>query len=356
MSSLPPTRLSALALFAVLVAGAGLRAQSNPPLPSSELKPNPISALRAFEPAANQPYELGAGDEISIDFGGRPDLNVKRIIGPDGRITLPLAGAIAITDQTREQAAATIVAALTPFYNHLTATVGVDRYTSNRVLLLGAINRPGIVTFEQPPTLLEVLTRGGGLSEGEQAGGNYGSGGGGGGAGFSNGNVAHSNITLPDRLAIYRGQGQGQQQVMWVDLKGLLDSGSPLADLRLKRNDIVYIPSPRERYISILGQIQHPGALILDSNTTLAKLIAEAGGLTLQAGNYPDIRIVQPATGATRIINFKQVLNPGPLDLTLHSGDVIYVPESGFNKFTYSVERLSPLVTSFTAAALFTNN
>lgn len=300
---------------------------------SPELKQNPLLSLRSFEPSANEAYQLGRGDEISLDFNGRPELSGKKIIGPDGRITLPLAGSIELAGKTREDAAQLISTALTPFYSNITLTVGVDRYTSNRVLLLGAVEHPGIITFDQTPTLLEVITRGG-VSSGS---GNSGS-----------GNLAHSTV-VPVRCAIYR----GSDKVMWVDLKGLLDSGSSLADLRLRRDDVIYVPSPTESFVSVLGQVQHPGALLLESSTTLPKLLAEAGGLTELAGHSPDIQIIQPSTGTTRVIPFKALLQPGKIDLTLKSGDVVYIPESGFNRSTYVLQRLSPLVTMFTAAAFF---
>jgi polysaccharide biosynthesis/export protein len=140
--------------------------------------------------------------------------------------------------------------------------------------------------------------------------------------------------------------------VMWVDLKRLVDSGNALADLRLKRGDIVFVPSPAERYVSVLGQVNHPGALQLDNSTTLQKLLAEAGGVTLLAGQNPNIEIVSPSTGKTRVIPFNKLLQPGSLDLSLASGDIVFVSESGFNKFTYALERLSPLVSIFTTAAL----
>jgi polysaccharide export outer membrane protein len=40
------------------------------------------------------------------------------------------------------------------------------------------------------------------------------------------------------------------------------------------------------------------------------------------------------------------------MDLTLHSGDIVYVPKSGFNNVAYVFDKLSPLVSMFTAAAL----
>src|ERR1700727_1541883 len=69
----------------------------NPNAPGSAT-PDPSLTVRAekaiadSEPAANEEYTLGAGDEINLDFPGRTELTGKHTIGPDGRITLPLAG------------------------------------------------------------------------------------------------------------------------------------------------------------------------------------------------------------------------------------------------------------------------
>ena len=317
------------------------KAQQQTDGPAIELKPNLLTALRAFEAPANEDYTLGRGDEIAIDFAGHPDMTVKKIVGPDGRITLPPGGSIEVSDKTREQAAEVIAASLSPYYTRLSVTVGVDKYTSNHVLLLGAVERPGVVTFDAPPTLLEVLTIGGGIAKNTEMSTIMGP------TGATQ--PVKMASAVPERVAIYR----GQEQVLWVDVKGLVDSGSALADLRLRRGDVVYVPSAAERYVSVLGQVNHPGALQLDRNTTLAKLLAEAGGLTALAGKNPAIEVVSTATGKSRAIPFKALLQPGTLDLTLNSGDVVYVTESGFNQASYVLEKLSPLISLFTTAALF---
>ena len=52
----------------------------------------------------------------------------------------------------------------------MTSTVEVTKYGSNHILLLGAIEKPGVITFDQPPTLLEAITRGGAvLNSGQEA-------------------------------------------------------------------------------------------------------------------------------------------------------------------------------------------
>jgi len=117
-------------LLVVLFAGlcVGARAQSPPqaemppqgyaqqpqdPQPQNpQLQPNPLEALRNLEPPINEEYRLGRGDEITVDFAGRPDLQAKLVVGPDGRITLPLAGDILLDGLTRTEATKAIAAAL----------------------------------------------------------------------------------------------------------------------------------------------------------------------------------------------------------------------------------------------------
>ena len=84
------------------------------------------------------------------------------------------------------------------------------------------------------------------------------------------------------------------------DLKTLIDSGNALADLRLRRDDVIYVPTGSERFVSVLGEVQHPGAIPLTSTSTLASVLAEAGGFAAPAGNKPHIQIVDPATGTSQ--------------------------------------------------------
>ena len=306
---------------------------------SPESKPNSFAALQAYEEPANQEYTLGRGDEISIDFAGYPELSCKRIVGPDGRISIAPVGSILVAEKTREGAAAVISSAMSLYYSHPSVIVGVDHYTSNRVLVLGAVEHPGIVVFDRPPTLLEVVTQAGGFIA------NHGS-----SAGVLQASTPLNSIAaIPDRCAVYR----GTDQVLWVDLRSMLDRGSSMVAIRLRRDDVVYVPAPKERYVSVLGQVQHPGAIRLEDDTTLAKLLAEAGGLTVQAGKSPNLQIIQPSTGKTRVVPFRALLQPGLLDLALKSGDILYVPESGFNQASYLLQQISPLLSVFTAAVLF---
>ena len=129
-------------------------------------KENAISTaeiIRRFEGPRVDSYTLGEGDEITIEVWNHPELSGKHVIGPDGKITVPVAGVLPVAKLSREDAQISIAKALEKFYADLSVTVRVDRYTSFRVFILGRVSSPGALQFETQPTLLDVVTRAGGL-------------------------------------------------------------------------------------------------------------------------------------------------------------------------------------------------
>ncbi len=286
-----------------------------------ELKQNPMTQLRAFEPSASEEYQLGGGDEITLEFPGRPELSGKHTVGPDGRITLPMAGAIQVGGLSREQAGKAIEQAMDKYYTSVTCIVGVDKYGSNRVLVTGYVEHPGILYFDQTPTLLEAITRAGLIRPPVGAGRTI-------------------DNPIPERVAIYR----GSDEAMWVDVQSLLAKGSSMADMRLRRNDTVFVPNDQDRFVSVLGEVMHPGAIQLTHNSTLPSTLAEAGGITEKAGGNPEILIIDPTTGSKRPIRYKELLSPtGALEVSLKPGEVIYVPRGGLAKTGYVLQQLGPL-------------
>jgi polysaccharide export outer membrane protein len=301
---------------------------------SPQLKVSPMKTLQNFEPAENEEYALGPGDEISLDFPGRPELGGKKIVGPDGRITLSLVGALNVADKNRNEVAKLVVETLSPYYKDLTVTVNIDKYGSNRIVIIGSVQHPGVLYFDNTPTLLDVIARGGLLANAATGGG-------------PNSPAGAVRDGIPERCAIYR----GNDQVVWIDLKQLLQTGNSMADLRLRRNDIVFVPAQQEVFVSVLGSVMHAGAIALTPDSTLASVLAEAGGLA--EGAAANIQVIQPSTGKTVTIPFKSLLTlKGTDEVKLHAGDVVFVPQSGFFKSTYVIQRLSPIATMGAIAAV----
>jgi protein involved in polysaccharide export with SLBB domain len=151
-----------------------------------------------------------------------------------------------VKDKAREQAAQVIATATRPFYLRLSMTVGVDKYTSNLILLLGAVEHPGPVTFDAPPTLLEVLTMVSVPSPSEQYVSVLGQ------VNHPGAMMLETNTTLSKLLAqaggltqlVGRDQGiqvifQAIEQSRTIRFKQLLTTAS--MDLTLKSRDVVYV-------------------------------------------------------------------------------------------------------------------
>jgi polysaccharide export outer membrane protein len=125
-----------------------------------------------------------------------------------------------------------------------------------------------------------------------------------------------------------------------------------MADMRLRRNDIVFVPAQQEVFVSVLGAVMHPGAVPLTPESTMASVLAQAGGLG-EGAKASNIQVIQPSSGKTVTVSFKSLLTvKGTDEVRLHAGDVIYVPTSAFYKTTYVIQRISPIATMGLAAAV----
>lgn len=292
-------------------------------LPNKERKLSPLEALKEFEAPFVDSYVLGEADEISIEVWGRPELTGKHVIGPDGQITLPVAGPLRLSGLDREAALDAIVGRLSNYYLEPVVTLRVDRYASNRVFILGRVAQPGALYFETQPTLLEAITRAGSLPVGT-------------------GSAAKTQLT---RCAIFR----GRDRVAWVDLKALLASGDMEYNLRLARNDVVYIPDTDDQLVHVLGEVQRPGAYPLTSTMTFLDAFSQAGGLTKDAA-ADQVYLLRTSTGKKQLVPLRQLLQADePRNVSLEEGDVIYVPKRNLARVGYAMEKLNP----FTSFLLF---
>ncbi len=132
---------------------------------------------------------------------------------------------------------------------------------------------------------------------------------------------------------------------MWVDLRELLSRGDLALNIRLARNDLVYLPDADDQLIYVLGEVQHPGAFRLTADMSFMDAFSLAGGLS-EDGNSSHIALIRPSSGARRDIALKEIVAGNrELNASLQEGDIIYVPRRGFAKFGYLMQKISPLST-----------
>jgi polysaccharide biosynthesis/export protein len=277
----------------------------------------PEEIVRRFEAPEMTSYTLGNGDEISVDVWNHPELSGKHVVGPDGKITVPIAGVIKVSDLTREQAQKAIADSLVPYYADLSVTMRVDHYTSYRIYILGRAGIPGILQFDTQPTLLDAVTRA---------------------ATLPGATVGPDRVGL-GRCAILR----GRDQIIWVDLRELFSQGNLALNIRLARNDMVYLPESGDGLVYVLGEVKRPGAFRLTPTMSFLDAFSQAGGSTEDASENK-IEVIRTVSGVQREIRLKDLLSgPEHLNFALQEGDILYVPRRTMAKFGYVLEKTSPL-------------
>jgi polysaccharide export outer membrane protein len=271
------------------------------------------AALAELDADADPIYMLGAGDHVSIQVSGRPEMSARHVMGPDGRISMPLVGTLRLSEQTREEAAVTVQTALQRYFSQPAVTLSVEQYSANRVTVLGRVQNPGVINFDKVPTILEVLARAGALP------------------------VIDKQATLT-RCAIFR----GRDKVVWIDLKHLLARSDPAYNIRLKPNDIVYIPDSGDTSVYVMGAVHRPGAYRLTPDMSLLDALAQAGGPNEDAGEQ-EIAVYRPNKQALERTPLKSLLTADKrVNFALEEGDIVFVPKSGIAEVGYVLRQLLP--------------
>jgi len=88
-----------------------------------------------------------------------------------------------------------------------------------------------------------------------------------------------------ERAVMHREKEDLTLEMISVDLQGIMDGR--VADLALKKNDVLFVPSKTEltgeQTLRINGEVNYPGVYQYAENTTIQDLIIQAGGLTRAA-------------------------------------------------------------------------
>lgn len=278
--------------------------------------------LAALEAPGDPVFRLGSGDVLSLQVWGRPELSGRHTVGPDGVITVPVVGPVKVAPFTRDEAAGTVRARLERFYTDPSVQFSVEQYVSNRITVLGRVQNPGLLSFDHPPTLLEVLAKAGSLP------------------------VIDKQATLT-RCAIFR----GRDKVVWVDLKRLLNGGQAHLNLRMQPGDLVYIPDSADTMVYVLGAVHRPGAYRLTPDMSVMDALATAGGPNDDA-QPQQIGVYRPARQAVERIALQSLMDARPrVNFALEEGDVIFVPKSGIAEFGYFMRQIAPGLSLLTIGA-----
>ncbi len=285
------------------------------------------SELKRFSDSVPEEYFVGPGDIMNIQVRERPEISVKEAtVSPDGMIAVPQAGILNVRGMTTAEVTTLVVEKLSTYYEKPDVTVMVQEYNNNKVFVLGRVEKPGLVKFGGTGTLLEALAMSGGLPT-----------------------VAEE--AFLSRAMIFR----GEDMVVWVNLRELLQNGNVAMNPKLKNNDIVFIPESDDELVYVMGEVKSPGAVRLKTELSVLDAVMASGGPTRDAKASKTYLIrFKNGRGHVQPVDMDRFAKVGDLrqDYLLEDGDIIYVSSRTLADINYVITKLSPSVSYLNLAAL----
>ena len=293
-------RCVAISLLAIAVAGS---------VSAQQAVPDRVGAgATSFSEDSNLPVEkIGPYDLIGITVYDAPELTRTVQVNADGDIRLPMVQqhikAAGLDPAELEKAISTVLIQQNVLVDPI-VTVSVVEYRSRPITVAGAVRNP--VTFQATGTvtLLEAITRAGGLSE--NAGSEI--------------LVSHppsktdvKSITLTER----------------IPARALLSADDPASNEKLEGGDTIRVPEAGRFFV--VGNVKHPGMFTITdgSESSVLKALAFSDGLDTYTGRIAYIYRIDGSGRKNEIpIEVKKILARKSPDVPLYANDMLYIPNS----------------------------
>ena len=160
-------------------------------------------------------YKLAPPDVIRITSKRVRELNGHvETIRPDGRITLPLIGAVMVAGKTPEQASIEVENLARDFYEDADISIRVDIFRSKKIFVFGEVTVVGAYPYDGTNTVLKTLAT-----------------------------AQPTRLADPANIQVMRPNRDGQMvKRMTIDLDKMVQAGDTALDAVLEEGDIIYVP------------------------------------------------------------------------------------------------------------------
>jgi polysaccharide export outer membrane protein len=247
-------------------------------------------------------YRVGPRDVLEVIVVGESDLTGKYMVRADGSFEFPLIGTVKVAGLTAAEIETRLRDRLADGYlRNPQVSARVLDFESQRIFVAGDVAKPGDVPLTGSLTLLEALTKAGGVTttagpevlvlrrSGQPAG-------------------------TPAGGPVLSGQA-GVEEVAHVPLAAL-QSGRAAENVALRAGDTVFVP--RAGVIYVTGEVRSRGPLPYQRGMTVMEAINAAGGETSE-GNRKGATIERIVDGKTQKLK-------AALTDPLQAGDTVNVP------------------------------
>lgn len=126
--------------------------------PAGEYTAVPAPVASPAPAAAPVDYRINPLDELRIDVFGEPELSFKELpVNVNGTIVMPMIGVVEAQGKTTRELADRIAAALDHYLRRPQVAVNITQFTSQKVTVEGAVNKPGMFQSAGRVTLLDAV-------------------------------------------------------------------------------------------------------------------------------------------------------------------------------------------------------
>src|ERR1039457_3731232 len=294
----------------------------------------PTAAAPETQGANLRAQAIGANDLVAISVYDAPELTRTVRVSADGFIRLPMlkqrVKAQGLMPGELESAIAKALQdeqiIVDPF-----VTVTVAEYNSHPISVAGAVKLPLTFQATGPVTLLEAITRAGGLSP--EAG---------------------------PEILVTRTQpgpdGTASALVQRLLAKGLIDAADPALNIVLSGGEEIRVPESGKVYV--VGNVKMPGAYPMGdgTETTVLKIMALSQGLMPYAAKEAYIYRREGNGSKNEIpIPLSKIMERKAPDTPLLANDILYVPDNKTRRMTVgTLEKLMIVGTVATGAIIYT--
>ncbi|MGD0361490.1 MAG: polysaccharide biosynthesis/export family protein [Bryobacteraceae bacterium] len=266
------------------------------------------------DPNANLPAQrIGANDLVAVSVYDAPELTRTVRVGADGMMRLPMLKrrikAEGLMPGELETAISSALMAeqlmVDPF-----VTVTIAEYNSRPISVAGAVKQPLTFQASGPVTLLEAITKAGGLAP--EAG---------------------------PEILVSRAQsgadGTVTALVQRILVKGLIDAADPALNISLIGGEEIRVPESGKVYV--IGNVKKPGAFTVQDGveSTVLKMLALSEGLMPYAAKDAYI-YRREANGSKNEIQvpLSKIMERKAPDAVLLANDILYVPDNKGRRLT----------------------
>jgi protein involved in polysaccharide export with SLBB domain len=265
----------------------------------------------AWRSAPKDAFRLGAGDVLELEIIGDGSTRATTTVGADGKIYYYLLPGLSVSGLTLPETKALLEKQLLTYVRKPDVSITLRTVASKRVWVLGRLNTPGIFPLTSPMTVVEAISRAGGLFTSRFSG------------------TTEELADLHHSFLIRGGKP------IAIDFNRLLREGDMSQNIYLQPDDYIYLPSALSKEVQILGAVKSPKPIGFMDQVTLVSAVSSAGGPDHNA-QLSHVAIVRGSltNPEIAIVDLGAILAGKQPDVKLEPRDIVYVPTTSFESLS----------------------